>query len=89
MSRGFGPTCFTVNSPMTHITQLAESTAWPVPILEVQSAEATTARVPEEEDCFVSGTLVVDSAAVPVPNLAVQCGEAGVPSEELVASALF
>jgi hypothetical protein len=70
------------------VTGPVESEAWPVPILEVQWAAATDGCVPEDEGCLVSGMVVVEAAAVPVPILAVQCGDAGTPWEELVALGL-
>ena len=68
------------------ITGIVESDEWPVPILEVQWAAAITGCVPGGEGCLASGVVV--EAAVPVPILAVQCGDAGTPWEELVALAL-
>ena len=70
------------------VTGPVESEAWPVPILEVQWAAATAGCVPEDEGCLASRLVVVEAAAEPVPILAVQCGDAGTPWEELVALAL-
>jgi hypothetical protein len=62
-----------------------ESDEWPVPILEVQWAAATTGCVlPDDVGCLTSESVIVE-AAVPVPILAVQFGDAGTPWEVLVA----
>ena len=64
-----------------------QSDEWPVPILEVQWAAATAGRVlPDDEGCLASEAVVVE-AAVPVPILAVQFGDAGTPWEAFVALA--
>jgi len=68
------------------VTALVESDEWPVPILEVQWAAATTGCVPDNEVRLASGIAVAE-AAVPVPIRAVQCGDAGTPWEGLVALA--
>src|ERR1700759_486617 len=55
-----------------NVTGLAESAAWPDPILEVQWVVATVDCEPED-----AGALVLEPvAAVPVPMLAVQSGAA-------------
>jgi hypothetical protein len=48
----------------------------------------TVGCAPVGEGAFASETLVAEADAVPVPMLAVQCGDAGTPREELVALAL-
>ncbi len=68
------------------LSQIVESEAWPVPILEVQWAVAAVGGVPGDAGCLVSG--VVAEAAVPVPIFAVRSGDARVPREEPPAAVL-
>ena len=59
------------------MTGVIESSAWPVPIREVQLATAITGCAAEGGRCLAWMGVRVEAAAVPVPMFAVQCCEGG------------
>jgi hypothetical protein len=71
-----------------YITGLAEAKGWPDPILEVQWVAATVGCVTEDKGALAPGTAELEVAAVPMPMVAVQSGDAGARWEACVAAAL-